>query len=42
MSQETEDHDDEMTDLEREIVIPRVVELEDEDKCSVGEFLQDF
>jgi len=42
MSRKTIEGNDEMTDLERKVVVPRVNEMNDEDKCSIKEFLDSF
>lgn len=42
MSQKAVEGDDEMTELEKEVVMHRVQEMNDTEKCSVEEFLDNF
>lgn len=42
MGQDNTDGDDEMTELERELVTERVKNLDESNKCSVEEFLEEF
>lgn len=42
MSQSIEECDDKMIELEQEVVIHRAEDMDDEDNCSVDEFLEMF